>query len=92
MAEVGKKKKLVSGRHLSAIKRQRQNEKRRVRNKGIRSRLRTAMKNVRVTPTAEELKNVIPLLDGAVTKGIMPRRRASRLISRLTQFVNKAAS
>lgn len=85
------KKKLPKGRHLSALKRERQNNKIKARNRSNRSKLRTAIKGVRNEPNAEGLKKAISLLDKAAGKGLIPKRRAARLISRLNAFVNKAA-
>jgi small subunit ribosomal protein S20 len=43
-------------------------------------------------PEAKEaLKNAVRQLDRSVTKGILHRRTASRMISRLTVAVNKIA-
>lgn len=79
------KKKIGKGRHLSAMKRQRQNEKRRARNKAARSALKTAIKKARTLKTKEEIAKTVPAIDKAATKGIIPRKRASRLISRLSR-------
>ena len=83
------KSKLGKGRHLSAIKRSRQNEQRRLRNKGARTRLRTAMKELRQHPTKELLKKVIPLVDKAASTKLIHHRTATRIVSRLTQLVQK---
>lgn len=89
------KKKLPSGRHLSQIKRQRQNEKRAFRNLLIRSDFRTSIKKVRSavleknsTGAQEALKSAIQKIDQAVTKGILHRNNASRKVSRLSRLVN----
>ncbi|MEW6443388.1 MAG: 30S ribosomal protein S20 [bacterium] len=80
--------------HKSAKKRIRQNEKRRVRNRQNRSTLRTAIKKVEQSiedGNAEQagtsLKQAVPLLDKAVTKGLIHRNNASRRISRITRKV-----
>lgn len=82
-----KKRKIAKGRHLSAFKRERQNTKRMEANKAKRSALRTAIKKLRAKPTQENLKTTIPVIDRAASKGIIPKTRASRLISRLTKMV-----
>lgn len=87
MANERKKKKLGKGRHASAIKRNRQNIKRAERNRAARSRMKTAIKKIRTQPTQEVLKTTIPIIDSAVSKGLIPKRRGSRLVSRLTQLV-----
>ncbi len=86
------KKKLGSGRHLSALKRERQNDKRNLRNKNDRSRLRTAIKATRANPSKETLLTATKLLDKAASKNLYPHGRASRLISRLSKFVAKSVS
>jgi small subunit ribosomal protein S20 len=92
MAKDRLRKKLGKGRHLSALKRERQNEKRRVRNRGAKSALRTAMKKVRTNPSSETLKQAIPQIDMAAKKGVIPQKRASRIVSRLSRYAAAAAS
>ena len=84
--------------HKSAIKRVRQNEKRRIRNRRVTSATRTFIKKVRSALEAgnvEDAKAALPeavkALDKAVTKGVMHRNSASRKISRLTVAVNNAS-
>jgi len=88
MAQVAKK--LVSGRHASAIKRDRQNEKRHARNRHDISRMKTEIKKVRSENTPETLKSAQSVIAMAAKKGIIHKNKASRLISRLTKSVNKA--
>lgn len=90
----------MAKRHPSAIKRNRQNQKRRVRNRAIRSEVRGKVRAARETIAAgdpaaaqSELRVVIRELDRAVTKGVMHRNAASRRISRLSKqaaALNKA--
>lgn len=87
----GAKKKLGSGRHLSAIKRNRQNEKHRSRNKSVKAALKTAVKKFTNENTAENLKKTVSVIDKTASKGVIPRRRASRMISRLTRSINASA-
>ncbi len=82
------KKKIGKGRHLSSIKRAKQNEKRRTRNKGRLSAMRTAVKAVRTEGTAESLKKAMPSIMKTAKRGIIHRRKADRLVSRLTKYVN----
>ena len=88
----GLKKKIGKGRHRSAIKRERQNEKRRTRNKSTRSTLRTAIKAARTNPTAENLKTATSLLAKAGRKSLVHHRKASRLTSRLTKSTNRTSA
>ncbi len=73
----------------SALKRIRQNEKRRLRNRFVRSRVRTAVKEARaaLTQKSPDVKvlgaQAIRLLDKAVTKGVIPRNTAARKKSAL---------
>ena len=83
----------------SAIKRIRQNEKRRVRNAAGRSTVRTALKSARtaidggqVDQARETLHRTIQLLDKAVTKGVVHKNAAARKKSRLTRQLNALAS
>ena len=81
--------------HKSAIKRVRQNEKRRTRNRQVISTARTFIKRVRAavdSGNAEEAREALPAaikaLNVASSKGVMHRNQASRKISRLTRAVN----
>jgi small subunit ribosomal protein S20 len=85
--------------HASALKRQRQSEKRRQRNRGTKSAINTTVKklltslNEKDTDTARGLyKESIARIDSAVTKGALHRKTASRRISRLTKKVNAQVS
>jgi small subunit ribosomal protein S20 len=93
--EAPKKKKLVKGRHASAIKRARQSELRRERNRHFLSSMRNAVKGVRSALAAKDkeaaqaaLKSAVPVIDKTASKGVIPKTRASRTISRLTQAVS----
>ena len=81
--------------HASALKRARQNERRRVRNKAVRTRLRGAIKSVRQAIEAKDqeaasaaMKAAEPIIDQAASKGVLPKRTAARKISRLAKQVN----
>jgi small subunit ribosomal protein S20 len=90
MANSKLKKKIGVGRHLSSIKRARQTKKRRMRNKGAVSRMKTEVKLVRLEPTLENLKKAVPRIAKSAKKGVIHKKKASRLISRLAKAVNKA--
>jgi small subunit ribosomal protein S20 len=75
------------------IKRNRQNEKRRIRNKGIRSeinsRVKTAVKNAEEgAGESEDLQEAVKRIDKAVSKGIMHKNTAARRKSRLSKKLN----
>jgi small subunit ribosomal protein S20 len=83
----------------SALKRQKQSEKRRLRNRGFKSSINTTIKKVfanqeEKNPEAAKvsLEAAVSRLDRAVTKGILHRRTASRRISRLTRQYRQASS
>lgn len=85
--------------HKSAEKRMRQNVKRRMRNKGVRSTLTTQTRKFREaieagdTDTATaQLREVESTYDRAVAKGVIPQKRASRKISRLAKRLHEAQS
>lgn len=83
----------------SAIKRIRQNEKRRVRNAAVRSTVRTSVKSARVAIESGQadqarasLLRTIQVLDKAVTKGVIHKNTAARKKSRLTRQLNALTS
>ena len=85
--------------HKSAIKRNRQNEIKRLRNRSIKSQLKTRIKRVGLAIEAKEfekaretLSQAIPFIDKAASKGVIHKRNAARKISRLTNKVNALKS
>ncbi len=83
-------------RHASALKRARQNEARRLRNRMTKTRLKNVAKAVRQelsSPNPEsaqaKLKQAQSLLDKAAKKGTLHKRTAARKISRLARLVNR---
>jgi len=88
-----------STRTKSAMKRARQMEKQRLRNRHITSTLKTAIKDVETTIASgdisaakEKLRLAIKSIDKASSKGVMHRNTASRRVSRLTKQLNRAVS
>ncbi|MHC4713104.1 MAG: 30S ribosomal protein S20 [Planctomycetota bacterium] len=82
---------------LSARKRVRQNEKRRLRNKAVRSSVRSAVKSFRKLVDAGDLEAartrydiVQKKLDQAVSKGVFHRNTASRYKSRLAAVLRRS--
>jgi len=72
----------------SAVKRIRQNEGRRVRNRVVRSQVRSALKDARAAQGAEQKTSVaeaIRALDRAVSKGVIHRNTAARKKSALAR-------
>jgi small subunit ribosomal protein S20 len=81
--------------HKSALKRHRQNQKRRLRNKIIRSQLKTSVKSYVTaieskdkTAALEATKAAISTISKTASKGVIHKKTASRKISRLTKKVN----
>jgi small subunit ribosomal protein S20 len=81
----------------SAQKRIRQNEKRRLRNRAVRSVVRGSVKSAREalssksTDSATAVREAIRALDRAVTQGIIHRNTAARRKSALARKLNAPA-
>ena len=83
--------------HKSALKRARQNVKRRDRNRQLRSGFRTEIKKFRSMIDEKKLDDaqgylatIHKVIDRACTKGVLPKNTASRYKSNLTVSLNKA--
>jgi len=81
--------------HLSALKRARQNEKRKLRNLHIKTTVKSSIKKVReaiegkdVEGAQKALLKTIPLIQKAHSKGVFHKNTSTRKISRLTREVN----
>ena len=80
--------------HKSALKRAGQNERRRLRNKAVQTRVKNVVKDVRLA-VAQDAENAVEQLnaaksaiDKAAKKGVLHKKTASRKISRLAKQVN----
>jgi small subunit ribosomal protein S20 len=79
-----------------AKKRAAQSDRRRARNRSVVTQVRNVVKNLRGTALTEAekvagfLSGAVSELDVAVRKGVLHRRTASRLKSRISKTVNKA--
>lgn len=85
--------------HKSAIKRARQNELRRLRNKSVKTRIKSIVKDVRSSlgeTSAQDmtvkLNTAQSAIDKASKKGVIHKRTAARKISRLTKLANSSSS
>lgn len=85
--------------HKSAIKRNRQNERRNEANRRNRARLRTEIKKLRAAiegGDAAEAKTLltgtVSLIDKSIQKGILHQNAAARYKSRLTSGVNEMSA
>jgi len=83
----------------SAKKRARQAEKRRLHNKGLRSKLRSHIKAVisevekgNKDDAAAAYKAAVPIIDTMITKGIINKNKGARHKSRLNKMVKALAT
>ena len=82
--------------HKSALKRARQSETRRLRNKHYKTRVKTAIKQVKASVESgdqekarENFKKAVSLLQKTASKGVLHKNTAARKISRLARQVNQ---
>ena len=87
----------VVKKNKSAIKRTRQTETKTIRNKSIKSEIKTLIKNIETAvsdKSAENAKTALAIaiiaIDKAAQKGVIHKSTASRKVSRLTKLVNSA--
>jgi small subunit ribosomal protein S20 len=78
----------------SQIKRNRQNEARRERNKAVRSELKTRVKTVTADAeagedTTESMRLAVKRIDTAAAKGVIHKNEAARRKSRLAKKINQ---
>jgi small subunit ribosomal protein S20 len=85
--------------HVSALKRNRQSQKRRLLNQMNRKKLRTQIRKLKTAISqgnAEETRRLLPatyrLIDKSVQKGVIKSNTASRYKSRITRRANAAAA
>jgi len=85
--------------HKSALKRAGQNEARRMRNRSVKTRVKTVVKEVRqaVAENTGEAVNTQfveaqATIDKAAKKGVLHKRTAARKVSRLAKLTQKANS
>lgn len=81
--------------HKSALKRARQNEKKRIRNKSTKTRVKNVEKSVRLAvndkskeAALDKLNAAQSIIDKAAKKGVIHKNTASRKLSRLSRQVN----
>ena len=86
-------------RHISALKRARQNKKRRLRNQSRKTRVKSVVRDVRQAVTQKDaaaaetaLTKAVPIIAQVAGKGTLHWRAAARKISRLTRQVNALKS
>ncbi len=84
--------------HKSALKRIKQSEKRRLRNRQVNSQLKTVLKSfysavedrAEGPEMVEVHRKTVSEISRAATKGVLHKRTASRKISRITTFMQKS--
>lgn len=81
--------------HKSALKRARQNEIKRIRNRAVKTRVKKVVKNIRLTieegssdTATGQLNTAKSIIDKAAKKGVIHKKTAARKISRLSKRVN----
>jgi small subunit ribosomal protein S20 len=81
--------------HKSALKRARQNEDRRLRNKSVKTSVKNMVKEVRLVADEsskeagmKKLDMAKSKIDKAAKKGVIHKKTASRKISRLSKLIN----
>lgn len=87
------------GKLKSGIKRHKQSIKRRIRNRHIRSTVKSAVKEVRaaiedhaVEKVGEVLSKAVSVIQRAASKGVLHRKTVARKVARLSKAVHKAAA
>jgi len=82
--------------HKSALKRARQNEVKRIRNKGYKTRVKKAVKEVRIALSDDSVDQAkksfvktVSIIQKAASKGVIHRKQASRKIARLATQINQ---
>ena len=82
--------------HKSAIKRARQNEIRRLRNRAVKTRIKNIIKDVNAAATADDqqataatLQTAQSAIDKAAKHGVLHRKTAARKISRLNKSARR---
>ena len=85
--------------HASALKRARQNETRRLRNRTVKTRIKNVVKSVREAVEAQSpeaatttLNQAKSMIAKAAKKGVIHKKNASRKISRLSKLTHRAKS
>ncbi len=74
---------------VSNEKRKKQSDKRNLRNKSIKSEVKTAFKKANQTKKKEDINHAVSLVNKAVTSGVFHKNKASRLTSKLQKIEEK---
>jgi small subunit ribosomal protein S20 len=80
-------------RHRDAEKQQRQNLKHRARNRNLKAALKDSLQAGRAAAAKKDAKSVVKTIQSigrAASAGVIHKRKASRLVSRLARAANRA--
>lgn len=78
--------------HKSAKKRLKTNERSNIRNRAVKSHVRTVVKNAETSVDEASLKEAVSALDRAARKKVIHPNKASRMKSRLAKMVQKKSA
>ena len=78
--------------HKSAKKRLKTNEKSNVRNRVVKSQIRTVVKNAETSADEASLKEAVSMLDKAARKKVIHPNKAARVKSRLAKMAQKKSA
>jgi small subunit ribosomal protein S20 len=85
--------------HKSALKRNKQSKEKRLRNRNVKSNLKTTLKSVSAAVEEKDQKKAqeafskaAPVINKAASKGVIHKKTAARKISRLARAVNTLKS
>lgn len=85
--------------HKSALKRARQSEDRRLRNKAVKTRVKSVTKTMRQVAEDNNAESIAPsfiaaqsAIDKASKKGVLHKRTAARKVARLAKLANSVQS
>ncbi len=81
----------MAKRSRSALKRLRQTLKRTLRNRSVKSRIKTLVRKARLTRDREAVRAAVKAIDKAASKGILHPNTAARRKSRLMRAVQQPA-
>lgn len=73
----------------SKEKRRKQDDKKHLRNKTQKSRIKTAIKKAKLEPTNENKNYAVKLIDQAVTSGLFHKNKSARLVAQIQKLETK---
>ncbi|BDV03669.1 MAG: 30S ribosomal protein S20 [Candidatus Hepatoplasma scabrum] len=70
----------------SKEKRRKQDDKKYLRNKAQKSKIKTAIKKAKMEPTAQNKNYAVKLIDQSVTSGLFHKNKAARLVAKIQKL------